>query len=381
MGRNQPSRKRRRSKRRRKAGLRSRAGTSNPRTRIPPDGLRKLNVMRNFSLYPHQWVESGSSWLDKLIRYGSVAMKIFTTLLLSDHSVGATWQIVGTVEAILIGPEDLAWSSPLREEGTVSYSHRPGLGVSLTTAPTIDYRQGKINTLTVKVTPGSELSRRAGRVSVAIAPLTLDVAQTCATDEKKIVTPTFEQLLLMPGAVTAPFGPVISQTWRPHQSDLGQQFTTLGQANKPDKDKPDYIVGGVPVLAVYVGYQDMAASTADPSALYAPEEALFNVDISGSLHLKQWGTSWIRARPHWSDASTIGASVGNVQLSIPSDHFVLKEGSLFLPWDKMSSRLRELATLQSSLSHPLSFLALDDEEEDDDFVMLDNLRLTSPSHY
>lgn len=381
MGRTKSNNKRRRTNRRRKTGARARVGQSNPRTRISPAGLKKLSVMRNFSLYPRQWTQTGGrSWLDKLSSLGSIAMRIFTMLLSTDQGVSTTWQIVGSVQVILIGPEDLAWSSPIKENGLLTVTHQEGLGVSAVLAPTIDYQQGKITRFTVKLTAGSEASRRAGRVSMALSSLTRGLASRYREDATRIKVPTFDQLVLMPGAITAPFGPTLTQSWVPSVSDVGGTFTAIGQDWKPQPTDPSAEYGGEPVVALYVGYQDFACSTADPSALYAPEEALFNVDISGYLHLKQWGSSWIRARPHVSDASVIDATIGNMRTLIPGSNFTFKDGVLTLPWEKMTPRLQKYATLQASLSHPLSLLTQEDDagDEEFEFVALNNLKIQSP---
>lgn len=382
MARNTKPARRRRSRRRRKAGS-SRVGSSNPRTRIPSAGLKKLSVMRNFSLYPKQWKQIDStSWLDKMIRYGSIAMKVFTTLILSEDGVGATWQITGVVETILLGPEDLVWSSPLREDGLIGAFPVPGVGLSAILAPTVDYQQGKFDRLVIKLTAGSELAKRAGRVSMAITPLTLEAA--VAVEEKKIKTPSFDQLVLMPGAVTAPLGPTLTLVYVPKAGEFGSSYSTLGQPDMPNKDKPDTITGGLNVLALHVGYQDFAASTADPSVLYAPEEALFNVDVSGAVSLKQWGTTWIRGRPMFSDSTKVGCCIGNMFTDIPAQFFEPRKSGLFLPWEKMNSHLRRIVSLQSSSPHPLSILLPEDtcdEEEDSsfEFLLASSLKIVSPS--
>lgn len=315
------SRRRRRSRRNRRS-----APKQGQVSKTSPRGLSKYSTARSFSLYPKQWEQAtNSSWLDKLVSYGSIAMKIFTTLLASDH-LSSTWCVTGTVQCIVLGVEDLLWSSPLKEDGFISASYSAGLGVATKFAPQVDYRQGKIDSLTVKITVGAENSKRAGRICMAVVSLTESESDAFKAAKKGIPIPSFDQLLLYPGAVTGPMTcGVLSRTWRPKSSDYGMSFKQIGQDVKPGDSNPP---GGSPVVAVYVGYQDMASSNATPSTLYAPEEALFNLDIHGTVHCREWGTSWIRKWPITMKTDDVTMCFGRERFELDSSLLTLNDKGL-----------------------------------------------------
>jgi len=342
-----PKRNRRRISHNKVRPKKKRVARSSPRTVIPSRGLNGFSAMRNFSLYPHQWVQKGTSWLDSLAKWGAVAMRIFSTFVTVDNKhLTTTWTVTGTVQAIAFGVEDLVWSSPLREMRPASLTYIPGVGAASTYVPSLDYRQGKVNTLSVKLTCGSELAKRAGRVTLALYPLSATEAAAYQQDKSSLVVPTYDELLLMPGAVTAPLGTVVSRTWSPKSCDYGHLINSLGQVSAPTAKDGSDLKGGAPVVVVCVGYQDMAASTADPSALYAPEEALFNVDVSANVNLRDWGTVYTRSLPISGPSDTVSCELAGSRIPIPTSRFTPTRAGLQLPFDALSQEHQTLALLQ-----------------------------------
>lgn len=275
-------------------------------------------------------------------------MRIFSTFVSIDRQhLTTTWTVTGTVQAVAFGVEDLVWSSPLREMRAATLSYIPNVGAATTYVPSLDYRQGKINNLVVKVTCGSEMAKRAGRVTLAIYPLIVSEAAEYQHDHTKLVVPSYDELLLMPGAVTAPMGVVVSRGWSPRPSDFGHMVNSLGQIAAPSKRDGSDMFGGLPVVVVCVGYQDFASSSADPSALYAPEEAMSNVDVSANVSLRDWGTVYTRSVPITGPNDTVNCYLASERFSVPTSSFSCSQRGLVLPLSALSREHQVLAQLQS----------------------------------
>lgn len=162
--------------------------------------------------------------------------------------------------------------------------------------PCIDYRQARIRSLTVRVTPSSDMAKRGGRIVIAIVPLSLAEAISLNQGTLPIQQLDFALLLQMPGATVSAANRTVTKTWKPKTSDIGHEFREIGSVVTPTAAQPSP-TGGIAVALVYLGYQDMAGSKPDPTTLYSPEEATFNVDVSGMVDLREYGTSFIRKHP------------------------------------------------------------------------------------
>lgn len=267
------------------------------RQTLPALGLGMLRLLRNFTLYPKQVASStpATSWLDSLVKYGAIAMKLFLAAVAYTRDVGATLAPCAAVQCIAVGPEDLLWSSAIKEVRKINVLDDKGAEITLS-CPCIDYRQARLRQLCVRVTPSSDMAKRGGRICIAIVPLTLAEAEKAVAGTLVLTQLDFSLLIQMPGATLAPASRPVSKIWRPKSSDLGHEFRECGDSVTPTfrKQTPN---GGYPVCLVYIGFQDMAGSKPDASVLYSPEEATFNVDMSGAVDLREYGTSYIRKYP------------------------------------------------------------------------------------
>lgn len=334
------------------------------RTTIPSRGLSNFSAMRKFSLFPKQFEQEKESWLSKMYRYGATAMRIAVALLTSDE-LTASWMVSGTVQAVALGPEDLVYSSPICEQRDIELTYHASSGrVSATQASSVDYRRGRINHLVIKASCGSELSKRAGRCVVGIYSPTLDEAHAICKNPKSLQVPTFEELLLMPGATIAPYGVPIIKRWTPGVHDAAKLMCDVGQSERPTASGG--LNGGIPSVVICVGYQDFASSSATAANLYAPEEAMIDVDISGSLTLGSWGTSWIRAIPPSGDAGAVQCEVRGYKFLHPARSFDVVEGILTTPISDLPETARFCLTLpENAVVKPLSIKVSADEHSEE----------------
>lgn len=310
--------KRRVSSVKRKRGPRRR--TRGAKQTLPAVGVGSLRLIRNFTFYPKQLASDkpvDNFWLDKLLAYGAIAMKIFLAAVAYTRSVGATLAPYASVQCIAIGAEDLLWSSAIKEVRRVDVFDDQGKTFTLS-CPCVDYRQARLRQMTVRFTPSSDLAKRGGRVCIAIVPLSLAEAEKLVAGTSSVQQVDFSLLLQMPGATVAPASRVVSKSWKPKTSDLGHEFRECGSSVTPTF-KVQAPAGGLPICLVYLGYQDMAGSKPDPTVLYSPEEATFNIDISGAVDLREYGTSYIRRNPkQLFNTATVG--VIHPDRLIPTDY-------------------------------------------------------------
>lgn len=265
--------------------------------------------MRNFQIYPRipdASAKPTSSWLEKLSSFGTIAMKLFTfALALEDDKPNAdkSAAVVGSTQSILIGADDLLFSSAIMEKADV--------GVVV---PVLDYKQGRLNRVVIRITPGAEMGRRGGRVCAAVITLLKEEIDRYRPDKTgqpwgKPDSYDFATLIQLPGAVTAPASSSLSLSWRPKPIDYGFRMLGIG-AYDYDNTQPDTpVIGGDPVIKLVIGYQDYASTKSDPTSTYLPEEAMLHVDIRGHVTLTENGRTYMRAVPPLtSDSSKIAVT-------------------------------------------------------------------------
>lgn len=69
-------------------------------------GIATNAVMRSFQCYPRlpsSTSQPQDSWLDKLLRYGSLAMKLFAYVVGEESPLQAVFAVAGSTQTILIG--------------------------------------------------------------------------------------------------------------------------------------------------------------------------------------------------------------------------------------------------------------------------------------
>lgn len=298
-----------------------------------------ITCVRNLQLYPTlpaKYPENQSSWLDKLLAYGCIAMKLFAIITSETRTIKFTVKtsgtkeqnmkvevsdtyVLGTCQSIWIGVEDLIKTSRIcqyevRTVDKISYQ-----------LPFIRFRQGKLSQLTISISPGSPQMTRAGRVAACI----LTTAEDEVSEYKGPAAWTkrddfsFADIVQMPGSVVMPYGQTLQLHWKPTKSSLGMRFLPIGQEQIADADANKPALGGTPLLRVVVGYQDYASASGSFNSLYAANEALVHLDLSGRAQFREPGKSYIRPNPATSmDVATVKYGIANknaVTLTMQTD--------------------------------------------------------------
>lgn len=327
-------RRSRRSRRRSRRIRSRRVGISrNPAVfRNPPNtGGRRLGATRSLEFYPASVDPNAStptptkSWLQYIAAIGTYAMKLFimswplTDTEFSSEDLAHTGAIVGAVQSLLVGPEDLLSRSP------VAISSDLFKGLSVQGSYVVNYRQAKIDFLKICVSAGAKSSELAGRMAVAVVPLTYGESSSYFDGFGRFNSPedivTFDQLIMYPGAVVSPFRQPISITWRPRRTDWASEFQQIGQTLS-DVQSASLTSGSFPCVKVLIGYQDFSNTSADPVAMYGEGEALLHVDLHGSLRVRDNMLRVCRGCPLYSMdfgragiMNRYGAFVGEISLS------------------------------------------------------------------
>lgn len=294
--------------------------TARQGSRLPSSAIRNTAVVsvrapaiRELCIYAKQFTESVSGysariqsiWLDSLKVFGLIALRVFLTVISSSshqvstasgHYTAVKSYVTSAVQSILIGAEDVLWSSPLverepKEVGKFTYE-----------VPCIDYQQARMSSAIVRITSGSAYSSRAGRFVACILDISEEEISRYLPDDVKDPTKapdvwSFQDVIQMPGAVTAPFGTPLTLTWRAKPTTYAFRFLGIGQDSIENADLTKNLVGGRPCFRLVIGYQDYASSTGAASSLYSPDEALVHVDIRGHVALKESGRRYIRSWP------------------------------------------------------------------------------------
>lgn len=300
-------------------------GQKRMRRQLPTSALRnnstvslRAPAMREFCMFAKQITASVSNygdvdkskdiWLDSLLTIGLIALKVFITIFTSTKQILTTSAdrkfiatgsyITSAVQSILIGAEDLLYSSPIME----TENHTAG-GQDYA-VPCIDFQQVRMSACVIKVSSGSAHSSRAGRFVACLIDLTeeelgyyVDFSVDTKADVNKRDSWSFQEVAHMPGAVTAPFGVPITLHWRARPTSYANRFLSLGQANIEGATFTKNLRGGKPNFRLIIGYQDFASTTGSATSLYAPDEAILNVDVRGQVVLREKGRRYIRFTP------------------------------------------------------------------------------------
>lgn len=304
--------------------------SSSNATRAGPS-IRRYPGMRSFEFYAPSFTSSNqpslSDWLSFLYKLGTVALKLYSFAYgstVQNGQVATTTVITSTAQAILVGVEDILYGTPIAELKD---------GFSF-----VSYNQARVSHFTFAISPGAELSRRAGRYVIAVVPLTSEQAlryvnagvkdRICKATENV----SFEQLVAYPGAVTCAADKPTRISFR--TTGYSGAWHEVGTFTKPTKSNISTLVGGYPLVKLLFAYQDMASASFTPSNLYSPDEALFQLDISGSIMLREPGEKFIREGPTMvQDTSSVNVSCvskpGSVE--VPMSQFTVGDGLLTCP--------------------------------------------------
>lgn len=282
-------------------------------------------------------------WLDSLKLFGLIALKLFLFTITKStrtvrnqagqHFTATTTYVTSAVQSILIGAEDVLWSSPLVETEDRKKDD------TIYKVPCIDYQQAKMSSATIRITGGSALQSRAGRFVACIVDLSEEELSRYipANETQPPSQPdawTFQDVIQMAGAVTAPFGTPITLVWRAKPATYAYRFLGIGQTRIEDVDWTKNLQGGRPCFRLVIGYQDYASNSGAVSDLYSPSEALVHIDIRGHVQLKESGRRYIRSWPlttmNSSNASVLDSETRAVQ-EVPIENFATNEiGQVFL---------------------------------------------------
>lgn len=296
---------------------------------IPRGRSLRIETLRDLSLYVQTINSAGdvsSSWLDNLVSFGTIALKLFVYVL-SASSVEVTPNVrngltrkvlarkvlpVSATQSIWIGAEDL-----LYRHAIVEFEDRRQ-GETIVKYPCIDYRQAIVRRIQFRITCGSQVYSRAGRFTACV----LNVVEEELVDYMPRIKGapwnhpdgwSFMQIAQMPGAIVAPYGRPITINWRPSFDTYARRALQIGQRDV-DGISASAIGGGKPVCRLLFGYQDFASNTGNPDSMYAPVELSPLVSLRSTIELREQGRQFIRWSPPTSmDTSKTGFSTSESQ--------------------------------------------------------------------
>lgn len=286
--RNNRRRRRPRPKRSRRRMPRPSQTLSNPRS-----GLRNVHAVRGFNFFPAQidktTGEIKTTWLDNLAKFGAVAMKLFGILTAKAHQNSLTAGVVVTssVQSFLLGAEDLLYSHPLATLDSVQRLH-------------VGYTTARIKSFRIVISMMGAIGERAGRIAALLIPLTREQAlefqdyNTASTSYVVSESTSFEELTYMPGAKVGPASKGLSLSFIPNSAYTRSSIEIGSFVTNSDP------IGGLPIVKLVVGYQDLASNDSNPETMYSLKEAVVSVEVQASMDIDCPSTNqrYIRLSPH-----------------------------------------------------------------------------------
>lgn len=267
----------------------------------------RISGLRTLSFVPVSTdLSSNKSWADFFWNLGIIAMKLFVANYSQLTEFGEQKSApVSCCQSIFVSAGDLLLNSPITETATVD-GYSKGI-------PFVDYSQARLSKASVTVSPAARLSERAGRIVVAVVPMNYSSnefysgASTTNAKYPELVKgeeASFDKITQFPGARVAP----ATSKVRVHLPTSGWSGSWLNLGTRLDdpKDfgKSDSIIG-TPLFKIYFGYQDFSGPLA-ASDLYSASEAFFNVDLRGSIQLREPGRRYLAPEPYQNyDASQV----------------------------------------------------------------------------
>jgi hypothetical protein len=264
---------------------------------------------------------------------------------------------VGWMVAMDLGVEDLMVES--------NYNIGPTLWEHVQGQCQLRWRKARLNSLTVTVTPTSDMQGRGGILMMAVMPVTLEEAQQDAKSKinwcQQYSTPT--SFMQLPNAIERSATRTCRVTYRPPAGTQSEEWMPIGIPGYQITDashasamtnwfrNDDGAVGAQPIVRIAMLYQDMAVSgaagsTADVGPQYKANKGQFEMNCKADVSL---------AVPVGSPANKFSAAgteeVGNSQVirhrPVPVSDAHPKEHQLGLVVDEMTGTCAVFSTEDS----------------------------------
>jgi hypothetical protein len=281
--------------------------TYNNPDRIPKISIPPIITRRSFAVHSPTLtggnktaVVAQENWIDKIASLGGVMFKTIVSVIAAFSSNAESFYVpTGQVQLVLLGAEDLMYSSDLLE-----YSSVPQAAGHTDSIPYLPFRNARIQNATFKLECTGVESSRAGKIALLVQDLSAaDVAHyRDSTNTKrwdKLVPVSFDTLVNTPGVCTSLVQVPITTTWRPKNGFPSSQLLGMGTDTIPSslEDPP---AGGDPVVAIYIGYQDLAPQSVkvpSPTEVYSPSESIFSLVCEAKVKMEEHGSTYVRWKP------------------------------------------------------------------------------------
>lgn len=229
---------------------------------------QRLRVHRRCAVYPKT---TTASWLDKLSWFGSIALRIFSTIYGVTDDLDATTVITGAGTTILLGPGDFAAAS-IAAAPVFTATDR-----EVQACRAIPFERCALRHLKIRIVPAVDLGSRGGMYAACIIPVDSQDANFMQSDIVNKYSPDFDSIIKNPASrmaqVTQPLTLNISRRTRPVDVRVNGWTDTAGWMN------------AYPQYALIIAYSDLATNTAGAETHYRPASSLFEVHMTGDIVL------------------------------------------------------------------------------------------------
>lgn len=238
------------------------------RTRSAP---QKFTVHRRLVVYPK---DTHSEWLSKLAWFGSIALKLFKLVsgVGDDLKVTSVTAAAGT--AILLGPNDFASVCPA---ASTIYTSTDKEILALRVLP---FERSSLPHIQVKIVPAVDVSVRSGMYAALLIPYDELASGTPNSGIGKYV-PDYDEIIKHPRAILAPSNRIIS---------LSMTNNRAAHNITPKWSEEKGYANIFETNVLMVAFSSMASGVNSVDSEYNPARALFEVHLTGTLHLHEPGS-------------------------------------------------------------------------------------------
>lgn len=266
-----------------------RSTRSSKRSRRSRTGIGSMDIVsvrKDFEIFPSSKTGVGSSaWLDALKFFAVIVAKII--LAVTTLTADTVTYPLAMVQVIYISAEDLL------------SRHKFCYTDSGTKRKILPFDEAKVVSIKATLSCTAKTMDKCGRMMLAILPVTETEAVSVLKDPSQVVVPsdflgpslTDQKFKCAVGSASRS----ISTSFRP--TGYNASYYRIGDpAPGNSKTIP---LGGQPVFKVFIGYQNLSTNgTLDET--YSPENASFNLSLSGRILTKGASPVAIREVPIWS---------------------------------------------------------------------------------
>lgn len=237
---------------------------------------QSMAVHRRLVLFPKV---DDSKWLQNLAWFASVALKLFSFVTGVSDDLEASTANVGSGTTIILGPGDFAAFSPVSVPIATTKTDK-----EVTCLKAFPFERAQLRHVSVRIVPSVDIGDRGGMYAACLIPVdTMDSTLVGNFQAPQVINRyscSYDDIIKNPRAKMAPVNRplVLNLALNDPPANIRIHWDeTLGFVNT------------YPNCALMVAFSDLAAKQSGVDSNYAPNKALFEVHMTGSVRFTEPG--------------------------------------------------------------------------------------------